>query len=121
MSKVTPSTEAPTPFVRKVKKQVTATTLKLEFDVPVCVEFLSEPELAKQAHSRNGAESKMAPPTVARVLNLETGEICTLVMGAVLLAELQDNYDALTGLRFEITKSTIEGKSYHAYTINELE
>lgn len=105
-----------------VKRQITASTLKLEFGIPVYVKFLSEPEKARPVTSTRGDGPKMEPPTIARVANLETGEICTLVLGTVLLTELTEAFpEGLTGHTFSIEKHKIENKAYHGYAIAEIE
>lgn len=65
----------------------------------------------------------MEPAHVAQVVNLETGELCTLIFGAVLKGTLEDSYpsDSYVGKCFVSTQSKIEGKRYKGYSLAEIE
>lgn len=109
----------------KVKRQVTAALLKIENDKTVYVRFECEPYKAKPAATSRApreGEAVQEPPIIARVTNLETGELCEIILGQVLVTELADAYpEGVTGRGFQITKHKLESKRYNTYEIAELE
>lgn len=100
------------------KKALTVPTLKMVIDTPIYVTI----EEIKHKFTKNG-EADLLP--VATVVNLEDGKRYQLVLGSVLIANLQENYPTendVFGKSFEITKHNKKtGKDYHTYTIYEIE
>lgn len=113
----------------KRKKAVTVPTLKMAIDKPIYVKF--EAITRKQTLDKKTGEIKIDSKTgeidllpVAKVINLETGENNELVLGSVLIAQLEAEYTAeeITGKCFEIEKhNKPSGKDYHTYSIYEIE
>ena len=78
-----------TPYIPagyEVAEQVTRSVLRQEYDVPFTVEFETA---AADSEKFEGDNSKKQPPRVAHVINLETGELQTLIMNKVLESELE--------------------------------
>jgi hypothetical protein len=70
------------------------------------------------------SQKDMEPPHLAKVVDLTTGEEGLIVVGAVLLSELDRAYpkDAYVGKSFEILKRKAEtGKKYSLWSIYEIE
>lgn len=63
------------------------------------------------------------PPELCQVVNLMTGEINQMIVGAVLKSELEREYPnaSYVGKAFQIQKAKVQGKRYSAYQIAELE
>lgn len=118
-----------TAFVPKIIKRVTMPTLKLVPDVPVYVKILDPIFQAKEQKLKEGEKAKdqKKPPMLFNVLNLETGESMQLVVGAVVLSEIVDNYEknSYVGLCFMIIKGKKKdlsgGRSYFTYEIAQIE
>jgi hypothetical protein len=73
------------------------------------------------------AKDQKKPPMLFNVLNLETDESMQLVVGAVVLSEIVDNYekDSYVNLCFMIVKGKkidlSGGRSYFTYEIAQIE
>lgn len=112
------------------KKALTLPTLKMVIDTPIYVkindikhkESLDE-KTGKIKVNKDTGEPELLP--VASVVNLETGELNELVMGSVLIKNIQEAFPTesdVFGKCFEITKHNKKtGKRYHTYTIFEIE
>jgi hypothetical protein len=116
----------------KVKNLVTVPLLKVPDDnTPVYVCITSAIFTAKDTNGKTAAtnedgspKTKQQPPRLAHVVNLETGEVQQIIVGAVLESELKDAYsdDSYVGKSFEIKKAKPTGsKRYAMYQIAEIE
>jgi hypothetical protein len=112
-------------FNFKVVRNVTASLLKLVDNKPVFVRFETAAEKAKPAKTVKAGTSEVVkePPFLARVTNLETGEIQEIILGAVLLSELDDGYPekSYVGKAFRICLHKLDGKAYNTYDLDEIE
>lgn len=109
----------------KRKKAITLPTFKFIVDVPLFVKIL-EPmhEGAVRLGRGKVADPDKKPPTLARVINLETGEEGQVILASVLKTELDEAYPNGTyvGLGFEMCKQKRkEGKQYDPYSLAEIE
>lgn len=82
----------------------------------------------KRAKKDEGDESapagvKMAPAHICNVVNLETAEVCQIIVGSVLKGNLEESYPnaSYVGKCFMSTQSKIEGKRYKGYSLAEIE
>jgi len=113
-------------FTPKVIKQVTMPNLKLEPGVPVYVKVTDPIYDGKERKAKEG-EEQQKPPKIINVINLETGEANTLVCGAVVVSELDENYEgnSYVGKCFMIEKGKKKegagGRGYFTYSIAEIE
>lgn len=109
----------------KTLKKLTRPTFKFVIGKAVYVRidekvFIGK-ELKKDA-SEGG--NKREPAHVANVTNLETGELGQIIVSAVVLSVLNDEYpgDTYVGKCFSITKlQKTEGKAYFPYNVDEIE
>jgi hypothetical protein len=123
----------------EIAKHVTLPQLKLnEAGEPNFIKFESTIAVAKDLQSDKGgrapkpkagetkedAEKRMmAPPDVAEVVNLATGELGMLIVNAVLKSNLTEKYpnDAYVGKMFQIRKFKPEAKKrYFTFEILEI-
>jgi hypothetical protein len=101
-----------------VKKVITRPVLKLVVDKPVAFRVDTPLEVGKVV------EGDKKPADVFFVTNIVNGQECTVVVPAVLKAELEENYpdNSYVGKYFGIVKrEKVEGKRYHNYDIVELD
>lgn len=110
----------PAQFAFRKVANVTVPLLSLKdlFEVPIYVRIETPFETAKP--TKNDTKE---PPTICRVTNLETGELCQLIVPVVLKSELNENFpDAgYVGKCFELIKHKIEGdKKYSTWGITEI-
>jgi hypothetical protein len=106
----------------KIAKQVTRTVLHQHDGEPFYIQFQSS--IRRSTVEPAGDKADMAPPNIADVLNLETGEMQILVMNTVLESELQRAYpnDDYVGRMFGVKRGKSElDKRYKVYTIIEIE
>lgn len=111
----------------KVKTHVTVPVWKWE---PEQVKFftINEP-IHKSAALRNEAAKKgkdgkeMEPADVAKVTDLQTGNVSVLIFGTVLAGNLRETYpsDGYVGKSFSAVQHKVEGKRYRTYTVAEIE
>lgn len=83
--------------------------------------FVGPMFIGKEVQAKEG--KKMEPPHLAHVTDLNTGEDGQIILGAVLVKELQENYpgDTYVGKSFEIVKHAPDGpKRYSLWTITEV-
>lgn len=101
------------------KRAITVPHLKLEKNACYYLKFLGEPFKG----SGDPAQPEKQPPTVARVVNLETGELAEVILPAVALKELTDAFpDGINGTCVEFKNLGIrEGKNYNIVQITEIE
>ena len=69
------------------------------------------------------AQKKMAPPFMADVVNLKTGEAGQIILPTVLHKELVEKYpdDSYVSKDFQLRKINIAGKDYSIWSITEIE
>lgn len=116
-----------TKFTRK--KSISLPILKFETGSTLFVKILeikTKPDIEKKT-----GKPKIDPQTgeiknisVAKVIELESMEEYELVLGAVLVSQLEENYEkeAINGKSFEITKIDKKpGKGYYTFQIYELD
>jgi hypothetical protein len=106
------------PFAFKVKKHVTVPLLKLVNNVPVYVKFTGEIFTGKVV------DDKKEAPQMANVVDLTTGQEMQIILGTVLVGNLQESYpDAgYVNKQFELVKNAPEGtRKYSLYQITEIE
>ncbi len=120
-------------FLSRVKrvKSVTCPLLKLELDVPYYLRFeteirkAEETEKDKRRREADTAAGKtvMEVPQLCRVVDLESGELCEMIVPMVLHEELFKAYpdDAYVGKSFELYKHKLENKRYSVWDIAEIE
>lgn len=103
----------------EIAAQVTRSVLQQADGVPFYVEIQSASRVAMPVK-----ESKMEPPDLCDVLNLETGELQVLILNKVLKSELLRAFpdDSYVGKKFAIVraKAKDEDKRYKTYRILEL-
>jgi hypothetical protein len=69
-------------------------------------------------------KKQMEPATLVNVVNLDTGELCQIILAAVVKSVLRESYpdDAYVGLCFKITKQERQpGKKYDPFLVEEIE
>ena len=119
------------PFDRsKIKKlrAVTVPLLKQKDEKEIFVKItgpMFEAQPIKKSSQGDGdtKEEKRKPPTLVRVINLETDEEMELIVNAVLKSTLEDEYpnDGYVGKTFEIVSHSIEGRDYKTYDVTEID
>lgn len=108
----------------KVKRVLTLPLLKMPEGSTRYVQFTGPTFIGKKIVEA-GKPAK-EPPTMANVINLETGEMVQIMLGKVLTGILAEEYpsDGYVGKRFSIEtcgKKRGGGNSYNTYRLNELE
>lgn len=107
----------------KVLRNVTMPTLKMQLETPIYVKFTA-PHFIGRTQKPKAGEEAQKPATVISCVNLETGEVCQLVLGAALVSVLDEMYpnDTYVGRSFRIVKHPkVEGKRYFTYSVDEVE
>jgi hypothetical protein len=107
----------------KIVRNVTMPSLKLEIEKPYFVK-VTGPYFTGKAQKPGKDGKAMEPATVLPIVNLETGEVAQLVMGAVLKGILDDSYpdDVYVGRAFRLVKhDKANGKRYFSYSVDEIE
>lgn len=110
-------------FQFKRTKVVTVPLLKPALGVPFYVRADGEIYLGKELKATAGAK-KMEPAHLMNCTNLETGELCQIIVPSVLLSIMTEEYPekSYVGKSFEMTKlPKNSGKDYHGFTVNEIE
>ena len=110
------------------KRRVNLPYLPMEKNTLYYVKFLG-PIVQSSDHVRADAEEpatskrKKAPPKVARVLNLETGEECQIIVPAMMNSTLVDGYpgESYVTLCFELIQHRVQGKEYNVCTVTEID
>lgn len=105
-------------FNFKVTKIVTVPLLKPSIDVPFYVTITGAIFLGKQV------DDKMEQAHLVNVTNLETSESQQIIVPAVLLSLLTEEYpdNSYIGKSFQLIKhAKPSGKGYHPFTMNEIE
>lgn len=110
----------------KKLKSITLPLFKFENEKPLYVRFegkIFEADPIKSHDGKTPATNKK-PPHLAHVVNLETGEEGQIILGTVLLENLNKHYSegAYVGRSFEIVKHPQEGgRAYCLYSLTEIE
>jgi hypothetical protein len=116
---------APGVFVPKVKRHVTLPTLgKLKDGQVIYIRFDSVMSVSKVTKPQKDGQPKEEPATIAQVTMLDTGELYTFLVPAVVKSVLNEEYPKETylGKGFAITQvGQKDGKRYKNYTVAELE
>jgi hypothetical protein len=126
-------------FVPKVLKNVTLPILKLEIGIPVYVKPTGAMFIGKDITAREKDPlKKKAPATITEVINLETGELCQLLVPSVLKGIWEDDYtewdnpadfekrkavkSLYIGKGFMLEKQEKRaGKEYFPFSVSEIE
>lgn len=71
---------------------------------------------------KDGEQPQQKPVDIARVVNLQTGEVGRLLVHEVLKSNLNEAYpsDGYVGLYFKIEKTKAQGKRYFNFNITEI-
>lgn len=117
-------TKTASPFKRK--RAITLPTFKFEQDKPLYCKILTPMHEGRVRLARGQTEldPDKKPPTLATVVNLESGELGQIILAEVLKTELSEAYpnNSYVGKGFEITKQKRkEGKRYDPYALAEIE
>lgn len=125
------ATAAPTPakFVPKVIKQVTQNLLKLRPGITVYILAREKMFESKPLKKQTEENKDKKPPTLLPVINLETGEAESIIVGDVLKDVFADEYpkDAYVGRCFMIAVKDQKasagggGRRYNTYNVVEIE
>lgn len=104
-------------------KNLTVDILKFVELQPRQVKITGPIHLGKAQKAEEGKSAK-APAHLAPCINLEDGAECQIIVAAVVLSVLNDEYpnESYVGKCFEIVKKErIEGKAYFPYGVAEIE
>lgn len=110
-----------------VKRRIVVPTMKVELNKAIFIRFEQAIEARKKMEDEKQADGSMKPVEktieIARVTNLETGEIVEFVAGTVLMSELSQAYPewAYVNKSFRILKKDVPGKRYKDYELDEIE
>ncbi len=106
----------------KLARRIVVPTMKVELDTEIFIRFEQKIEARKKIEEENGQQVEKTIE-IARVTNLETGEICEIVAGTVLMSELSEAYPehGYVNKCFRILKKNVPGKRYKAYELDEIE
>jgi hypothetical protein len=110
----------------KIEKRIVVPTMKVELNTAIFVRFEQPIEARKKMEEEKQPDGTMKAVEktieIARVTNLETGEICEIVAGTVLMSELAEAYEqgGYVGKSFRILKKDVAGKRYKAYELDEI-
>jgi hypothetical protein len=106
------------------RKLITTPQLKFVDGKTLYVEITSAFRVSTASGTQVGKDGqKMKPADVCNVINLETGEAATIIVGTVLKNRLEENYpdESYINKKFELTQHKVEGKRWKDYSIVELE
>lgn len=107
----------------KITKRLTKPLLKFVVGQPRYVKIVSPIFLGKEMKAKEG-DKKREPAHLVEAINLETGEECQVITGAVVKSVLEESYpnQSYVGKGFAICKADKEaGKEYIRYTVDEIE
>jgi hypothetical protein len=106
-------------------KNLTLDILKFVENESRHVKITSAIHLGKEQKKGKGDDDKAREPAhLAPCINLEDGAECQIIVSAVVLSVLNDEYpgDAYVGKCFAITKKNrVPGKQYFPYGVEEIE
>jgi len=105
-----------------VKKKLTYKLFKLAEDLPAVIKITCPMWTGKEIPASAG-KSAMEPARLVRVVVIETGEECEMIVNAVLEGILTEAYpnDSYVDLFFQITKHPKGDKGYHTFTVAEVD
>lgn len=112
-----------TPFVPKRKKLLTRPVLKFVTDKARYVKIEGAIYIGKEMKQKDG-DKKKEPAHLADVIDLESGELAQIIVNAVPLSVLNENYpnDTYVGKCFSITRQSRQpGKQYDSFKVEEIE
>lgn len=104
-------------------KNLTLDILKFVELEPRHVKITGAVHLGKPQKAAEGEKAR-EPAHLASCINLEDGAECQIIVAAVVLSVLNDEYpnDAYVGKCFAITKKNrVAGKQYFPYSVEEIE
>lgn len=110
----------------KVERRIIVPTMKVEVGKEIFIRFEQPIELREKMEEEKQADGTMKAVKkeieIARVTNLETGELCEIVAGTVLMSELSEGYpnNGYVQKCFRIVKKDVPGKRYKAYELDEI-
>lgn len=107
----------------KRKRLLTIPVLKFAVGVTRYVKITDAMHVGKPQKAKEGEKAK-EPATLANCINLEDGEVCQIIVSAVVKSVLDDEYPAgvYVGKCFAITKGERNpGKQYNQFKIEEIE
>lgn len=115
-------------FVPKVLKQVSTNLLKLRTGSSIYIRITGKMEVAKALKRQKDGDDKKEPPTLIPVVNLETGEVQSVIAGSVLKDLMNDEYpkDSYVGRCFWIVVKDQKssqgggGRRYNTYDVKEI-
>jgi hypothetical protein len=111
------------PFTPKRKKLLTRPVLKFVKDEPRYIKFEGAIYLGKEMKIKEG-EKKKDPAHLADVVDLSTGELAQIIVNAVPMSVLKENYpgDSYVGKCFMIMRQSRQpGKDYDPFKVEEIE
>jgi len=106
-------------------RNLTLDILKFVENEPRYVKITGPIHLGKEQKAGKGDEEKKRDPAhLAHCINLEDGSECQIIVSAVVMSVLDDEYPTETyvGKCFAITKKNrVPGKQYFPYSVEEIE
>jgi hypothetical protein len=105
-------------------KNLTLDVLKFVELEPRHVKITGPIHLGKEQKTGKDDDKKREPAHLAPCINLDDGSECQIIVSAVVLSTLQDEYpnDGYVGKCFAITKKArVAGKQYFPYGVEEIE
>ena len=118
---------APAGLKFDVKRRIVVPTMKVELNKTIYIRCEQQIEARKKMEDEKQADGSMKPVEktieIARVTNLETGEVVEFVAGTVLMSELSQAYPdgSYVSKSFRILKKDVPGKRYKDYELDEIE
>jgi hypothetical protein len=109
----------------EIARRVVVPTMKVGNE-PIFVKIVQAIEKRLKMEDEKQADGTVKPVEktieIARVVNLETGELVEIVVGTVLLSELDGGYPDASYVDkcFRIKKSDVAGKRYKTYELDEI-
>lgn len=114
----------PAPFVPKRKKLLTRPVLKFVMDEPRYIKFEGAIYVGKEMKQKAGDDKKKEPAHLADVIDLATGELAQIIVNAVPMSVLEENYPdkGYVGKCFTIVRQKRQpGKQYDPFSVEEIE
>lgn len=116
------------PLQFKVIKQVSTNLLKLRAGMTVFVKVTAAMHTAKRLKKESAEDKAKEPPTLLPVINLETGEVQSIIVGSVLKDLIDDEYpkQGYVGHGFQIALKEQKdakaggGRRYNTYDLAEI-
>lgn len=113
----------------KVLKQVSTNLLKLRPGAVVFMTITGPSVKSKPLKNASEEDKKKEPPTLLPIVNLETGEVQSIIVGAVLIDLLNDEYagNKYVGKSFRLTVKEQKdaraggGRRYNNYDLVEIQ